>query len=420
VADGRELYAVDPDHTWELKPDEAIIMMHELAPDRINDFNGKYFVTGGNVRKVNDQFAFWPTREPNQIAGTLTWSPLGEIFIVDHKDTAVLHVENSIYKTAIPISQILKDGIYSEVHGRGVTLTVRDFHGIAEMPLPLNTIKSTFETTVHPVRTETALQMRVITKSGKIYRSWPILMQPKSAEKVTLPVYSETQNKAVEVNVDQSRISQIDVNPSKTAGAEIQSSTDPYFDGLIGGIPFWSYIARGASAYPADATQTAPTRVTEDGNDCWSFDGKGNFLYFPPETLPRGAFTISFTFKPLSAKRQTLLINRGYRPGAFVLTLDNGQLSGSYTDQLRREEPYYRTVSLNPGLSVPIGQWSTVKIEYNLKDIIFSVNGKSAKPIPLAAKGIIYTPLLFGGYGNGKSDGYFDGFLRDLKISHNG
>jgi hypothetical protein len=420
VADGRELYAVDPDHTWELKPDEAIIMMHELAPDRINNFNGKYFVTGGNVRKVNDQFAFWAAREPNQIAGTLTWSPLGEIFIVDHKDTAVLHVENSIYKTAIPISQILKYGIYSEVHGRGITLTVRDFHGVAEMPLPLNTAKSTFETKVHPVRTETALQMRVITKSGKIYRSWPILVQPKSTGKVSLPVYSETQNKAVDVKVDQSRIPQIDVNPSKTVGAEIQSSTDPYFDGLVGGIPFWSYIARGASAYPAEVMQTAPTRVTENGNDCWSFDGKGNYLYFPPETLPRGAFTISFTFKPLSPKRQTLLINRGYGKGALILTLDNGQLSGSYTDQLRREEPYYRSISLNPQIPVPIGQWSTVKIEYNLKAITFSVNGKSSKPIPLATKGIIYTPLLFGGYGNGKSDGYFDGFLQDLKISHIG
>src|SRR5690606_38460179 len=112
--------------------------------------------TGGTVRKVNYQFAFWAARQPNQIASVLTKSPLGEIFIVDHKDTAVLHVENSIYRTAIPISQILKDGIYSEVHGKGVTLTVRDFHGVAEMPLPLNSTKSTLETAVHPDRAETA------------------------------------------------------------------------------------------------------------------------------------------------------------------------------------------------------------------------------------------------------------------------
>lgn len=418
VADGRELYAVDPADTWKLKPDEALIMMHELAPGTIKDYNGKYFVAGGNIRQVNDQFAFWAARKPNQIASVLTYSPLGEIFIVDHKDTAVLHVENSIYKTAIPISQILKDGIYSEVHGQGITLTARDFHGVPEMPLPLNTTKSTFETTVNPVREETALQMRVITKSGKIYRSWPILVAPESEGKVLLPVYSQTTKTAVNVKVDQSRIPQIDVAPTKTVGAEIQSSTDPYFDGLVGGVPFWTYIARSGSAYPEDATQTAPKRVTEDGNDCWSFDGKGNFLYFPPETLPRGAFTISFTFKPISTKRQTLLINRGYGTGAFQLTLDNGQLSGSYTDQLRREEPYYRSVALNPEISVPFGEWSTVTIEYNLKDITFSVNGKSAKPIPLATKGIIYTPLLFGGYGNGKYDGYFEGYLKDLKIRH--
>jgi len=420
VADGRELYDVDPAHTWELKPDEALIMMHELAPDRINNYDGKYFVTGGTIRQVNYQFASWAAHKPNQIAPTLTWSPLGEIFIVDHKDTAVIHVENSIYKTAIPVSQILKDGIYSEVHGRGVTLTLRDFHGVPEMPLPLDTTKSTFQTTVHPMRAETALQMRVITKSGKIYRSWPIMAQPQSTGKVNLPIYSESKKAAVTVQVDASRIPQIDIKPAQTTGAQINSSNNRYFDGLVGGIPFWSYIARGASAYPAAATETAPKRVTEDGNDCWQFDGKGNFLYLPPETLPRGAFTLSFTFKPLSTKRQTLLINHGHSRGAFILTLDNGKLVGSYTDQLRRKEPYYRVINLNPEISVPIGEWSTVKIEYSLKDITFSVNGKSSKPIPLATKGIIYTPLIFGGYGNGKHDGYFDGFLQDLNISHNG
>lgn len=393
-------------------------MMHELSPDPIKDFNGKYFVTGGTVRKVNYQFAFWAARQPNQIASVLTKSPLGEIFIVDHKDTAVLHVENSIYRTAIPISQILKDGIYSEVHGKGVTLTVRDFHGVAEMPLPLNSTKSTFETAVHPDRAETALQMRVITKSGKIYRSWPILIAPKSEGKVLLPVYSQTTKKAVNVPVDKSRIPQIDVTPAKTNGAEIQSSTDPYFDGLVGGVPFWTYIASGANAYPTDGTQTAPTRVTEDGNDCWKFDGKGNYLYFPPETLPRGAFTVSFKIKPTSSKRQTLLINRGYGRGAFILTLDNGKLTGSYTDQLRRIEPYYRVIDLDPGISVPLNQWSTVEIIYDLKQMIFKVNGKTGKPIPLATKGIIYTPLLFGGYGNGKYDGYFEGFLKEIKIRH--
>jgi len=418
VADGRELYAVDPAKTWELKPDEALLMMHELSPDRINNFDGKYFVTGGNIRKVNYQFAFWAARKPDQIASVLTRSPLGEIFIVDHKDTSVLHVENSIYKTAIPISKILKDGIYSEVHGKGVTLTVRDFHGLPEMPLPLNATKSTFETTVQPVRPETALQMRVITKSGKIYRSWPILVAPQSEGKVLLPVYSQTTKKAVNVQVDKSRIPQIDVTPAQMNGAEIQSSFDPYFDGLAGGVPFWTYIASGPSAYPAGATQTAPVRVTEDGNDCWKFDGKGNYLYFPPETLPRGAFTLSFTIKPTSAKRQLLFVNRGHSRGAFSLMLDNGRLSATYTDQLRRKEPYFREFDLNPEISLPLNQWSTVEITYDLKQMIFNVNGKAGKSIPLAAKGISYAPLLFGGWGNGKGDGYFEGYLKEIKIRH--
>lgn len=418
VADGRELYAVDPAKTWELKPDEALIMLYELSPDRINNFNGKYFVTGGNIRKVNYQFAFWAARQPNQTASVLTKSPLGEIFIVDHKDTAVLHVENSIYKTAIPISKIVKDGIYSEVHGKGITMNVRSFHGLPEMPLPLNTAKSTFATSVQPMRNETALQMRVITKSGKIYRSWPILVAPKSEGKVLLPVYSQTTKTAVNVQVDKSRIPQIDVSPSRVNGAQIQSSTDPYFNGSIGGVPFWTYIANGANAYPADASQTAPTRVTEDGNNCWKFDGKGNYLYFPPETLPRGAFHLSFTFKPTSNKRQTLLLNRGRSRGALHLILDNGKLSATYTYELGRQEPYWRAIDLNPDISVPLNQWSTVEITYDLTQIIFTVNGKSSKAIPLAKEGINYAPLLFGGWGNGKGNGYFEGYLKELKIRH--
>jgi len=312
----------------------------------------------------------------------------------------------------------LKDDVYSEVHGRGITLTLRAFRGVPEMPLPLLRKEAAFETTIKPIRPGTALQMRVITESGKIYRSWPVLLQPQPSGKVELPIYSEEKREAVTVEVDGSRIPQIIASPARTVGASIHSSKDRYFYGLTGGIPFWSYLVRKKGSYPTEALQTAPTRVTEDGIDSWYFDGKGNYLYFPAETLPRGAFTLSFQFKPLSAKRQILLANRGHFVGAFTLGMDDGKLNGYYIEGLRRQEPYYPRTNFNPEISVPIGQWSKVEITYDLKQMVFKVNGKITKSIPFSTKGRIATPLVFGGYGDGQHDGYFEGYLQELRIEH--
>ncbi len=418
VADGLEVFALDPEKTYDLKPDEALILMHEVAPARHGDFNGKYFVTGGTVRKVVDQFGFWRARQPGEVSVNLTWSPLGQIFVVTNKDTAVIHAENNLYKTAVPVSRILKDKVYSEVHGRGATVTMRAFEGVPETPRPLLSKDASFQTTIDPIRPGAALQMRVITESGKIYRSWPVVSPVAPTGKVALPVYSDTKHEAVTVQVDSSRLPQITATPAQTSGASIQASTDPYFTGMTGGIPFWSYIGRKNGSYPATATQTAPTRVTEDGIYSWRFDGQGNFLYFPAETLPRGAFTLSFKFKPLSNKRQILLANRNHLTGAFTLEMENGKLSGYYIPGLARQEPYYPKTLLQPDIAVPLEQWSQVEIAYDLKQIVFKVNGKAAKAIPLTLRGRISTPLVFGGYGDGKQDGFFDGYLQELKIVH--
>jgi len=418
VADGLEVFALDPQGTYTLKPDEALILMHEVAPERHGDFNGKYFVTGGTVRKVVDQFGFWRARQPGDVAANLTWSPLGQIFVVTNKDTAVIHAENKLYKAAVPVARLLKDKVYSEVHGKGATLTLRAFEGVPETPFPLLRKDASFQATIDPIRPGAALQMRVITESGKIYRSWPIVSPVASTGKVALPVYSDTKHETVTVQVDGSRLPRIAATPAQTSGASIQASTDPYFTGMTGGIPFWSYIVRKNGSYPASATQTAPTRITEDSIDSWRFDGKGNFLYFPAETLPRGAFTLSFKFKPLSGKRQVLLANRNHLIGAFTLEMENGKLIGYYTTGLARQEPYYPKTLLQPDISVPLGQWSQVEIVYDLKQIVFKVNGKAAKAIPLSIQGRISTPLVFGGYGDGKQDGFFDGYLQELKIVH--
>lgn len=447
VGDGLELFAVDPQKTYELGPDEALILMQETSPDNLGDFNGRYEVRGGHIRQMNSQYAYWAARTPGQTAPRLTCSPLGQIMVINQKGSAVIHVENDLFKTTIPVATVLKEGSYSEVHGRGATLTLQAFHGVPEMPLPLQSKEVSFRADIKSIRPETAFQMRVITESGKIYRSWPILpgespkksteasmlgrlqsrmaewfgtpsrlKSPKNPEGyVALPVYSETKREPVTVQVAPSRIPSLHATPARTSGAEIHTSSDPYFNGLAGGVPPWSYVIQKTGSYPKDALQSAPTRVMEDGFDCWSFDGKGNFLYFPPETLPRGAFSISFTFKPLSRAPQVLLANNGYVNGAFRLNIVDGVVSGTYTDLLRRKEPYLRTMPLEPEIVVPIGQWSTVEVSYDLKQIIFKVNGKAGKPIPLSTKGLIYSPLLFGGYG---PNGFFHGFLKDLNIRH--
>jgi len=125
----------------------------------------------------------------------------------------------------------------------------------------------------------------------------------------------------------------------------------------LGSINYYDDCFRKTSTYPKNALKTTPEWATEDGVRCLKFDGVGNFVTFPREVLPRGAFTLRFRIKALSPKRQTLLTVRARDEGCLQITIDNGRLRGKYNAEIKKGDPqeWSRQYHLDPNVSVQLG-----------------------------------------------------------------
>lgn len=429
VQDSRELYAVDPMRELTPQGDEALIMLQWQAMRKLKDFAGTIEVHGGTLRKFEDWTRPEYKRESYRLAledgkpvisfvtddGVNSTNARGGFFLIGHPEEAVISIRTKLFNTDFAVKDILASGKVARVFPNGLTIEAQKLEMLPQVPYPILENEASFSATVRPWRKDTPLQMRVVTESGKIYRSAPIMPFEHSAEMVSLPVWSESDQEIKEVTVSSSRVPSIGAIMDKAHEAALHTDDISYFQGLIGGLPFdmaafaHRYLA---TAYPSTATDTAPKWAVEDGALTLQFDGKGNFLYFPEETLPRGSFALEFEIKPGSDAPQLLCTSRGYRRGALTLTLANGELQGEWLDRSSKLTPF------QTGLHLPKNEWSHVKVQYDLDALRFTVNGKSASvPRPDGAEQAI-VPFIFGGYGNGQDLRYFAGFLRALRIRH--
>jgi len=424
IQDECELYAVDPRDEFALRPGEALIKLQWQSMRNL-PMTGRIFITGGSLRHFRSLNA--PLYKPEAyLLGTQDDSqtieftsdltklncskPRGGYMLVTNAQDAVFHMHTSHGNVDVPMRQLLASGVRAQTFSHGLTIELRHFRALPELPYPILKNEASFDTVVHPSRPYAPLQMRVVTESGRIYRSEPLVMQRPDGESIALPLYSEARGEVMLVDVVADRIVNLNYDLSDAHGSSIHAPGQPDFHGLAGGVPMYSAAfapSKMAREYPADAAHTKPTWTTEDGRPCRRFDGKSNFILFPPETLPRGAFTMSFTIKPTSDQTQMLCTTRGYHQGCFQLLLIDGKLEGSYIDHAWQVTP------LKTGLEVPVGSWSDVTVSYDLRQFVFEVNGKRAV-VPCAGRGGTYQPLIFGG--RGKT--FFEGYLRSLHITH--
>lgn len=434
VQDSRELYAIDPKNELTPGPGEALVMLQWQAMRNPKHFSGTIEVKQGELRRFVDwtrpdykpasyRLAAMPDAKGRQsIAfatdqGVNSTNARGGFFLISNPEEALLSLKTNAFTVDFPVKEILASGKIAKVFSGGLTLEAQRLEMLPQVPFPLLKKEATFTTTLQPWRKDTPLQMRVVTVSGKIYRSRPILPYPESKDEQCLPIWSESRNEPVRVSVSASRIPDIIAEMTPRHGASVHTSDSHYFYGLAGGLPFdMAAFAkrRLADSYPSGSNHTAPDWVQEDGVSCLKFNGIGNFLYFPEETLPRGSFTLEFEIKPTNTKPQILCTSRGYHRGALTLTLINGVLNGQWIDRKNKITP------IQTGLALPKGEWSRVSLVYDLNQLRITVNGESVStPTPDGATQVI-TPFIFGGYGNGKDFAYYSGFLKSIRFRHTG
>ena len=255
--------------------------------------------------------------------------------------------------------------------------------------------KAAFECSFRMKNSFPVYSMRIITASGKIFRSPPQLPERyKRQKQVSFEVFSDSRDKAVKVKLPKKAIVDLKYDFSGKYGKIVPAVGKPEWNGVMHG---------------------SPDRERVKSNWALEFDGKNDYIAFPRETLSTRGFTVVFDVKPANGNNMVLLRTFYRRTSFFSLIIFKGKLFGAY---LGKKGALY----FNTGAAVPMDKWSRIGVKFEPGKIIFSVNGK-AKDYKVSSRPAFYGPLFFGGpvkpgTGVPARTGYFKGILKDLHIKH--
>lgn len=428
LRNGTEVYAVD--RLDEFKRDNYVTLQIDTISWRGQDFHGTLRLRGASdlyARPVaTDNFAdsnatdtgsFVVEGDTVRFDGVITRAGRGFFLSLPREDvaTTTLELRSNLGDLTLPLAEL--QTAYAKAFPNQVMITVDIPTRLADLPVPVDAVSTAFsyELTADP---EPAIfHLRAVSQAGRIYRSRPVLVGDATAPPRPLPVYVDRQAAPTTVTVAADRILDLDYSFTPRHGDLLATPAGRRWWGeLGGGLEYGAPFNRNAN-YPRSATDSSPEWVQEDDRWCLQFDGKGHYVNFPHETLPRGAFSLTMEIKPEADHPQVLLRSHGIRVGAILLKLVDGELRGTYVDtKLGRHE-------LTPGLSVPTAQWSTIRVSYDLQHLRFQVNEDAAEPIPLSVTTHTYTPCVFGGhtkpgFGVDPGDGFFRGKLRRFHLVH--
>ncbi|NUP99277.1 MAG: hypothetical protein HUU35_05415, partial [Armatimonadetes bacterium] len=428
LENGDEVYGVDvsneyPDRRDTLLLDVTMRAMREHRPFQgklsiegatatiHTPTDGRYYFNRGNALEINFWLNVWPRGGLLSLPRTAA-------------EGATLVLDFNLFKHRIPVAKVLPHGVYSETLPDGITITLEDYRRLPDVTPHVGRPEASFDFRLTPRQADSVLWMRAITQSGRLYRSAPLRLAPSvSGRAVSLDVFSETAGRPTKVQVEEASIPSLEYRLEPANGSLFITASGRTFWGHLGGReidatgvgggeaggmgdPF-----RSGEAYPKEARHTAPRYVVENGRPCLEFDGLGNYVVFPREVTPRrGAWTLDLEILPTSPKKQVLFCHHGHYRGSVCIYLENGEIHSDYTDHM------LTTTVQRPGLKLPLGEWSQVRVSYNLATITYTVNGRQSEPLPAPGPGLYLGSSVFGGLGSGGE--YFQGRLRALRMVH--
>ncbi len=291
------------------------------------------------------------------------------------------------------------------------------FNKLPDLPYPINKNKVEFECGMQIDRPFPVYALRIVTDTGNIFRSNPFMPKQYSrAAKVALRVYSEMEKKAVTVQIPKAAILDLKYNFDPKYGDMILAEGAPEWSGELGGGLLYGQPFYRGSGYPPKVNNGAPRRFKTKDTWALKFDGVGNYISFPPETLPRSSFTLDFDIRPTRGNDMVLFRTFSQHTKFFSLIIKKGQLYAAYIPKSGTTQ-YFETK-----LSVPYDSWAHIQVKNDIDKIVFSVNDKYAS-FPINGRPLYFGALAFAGpvkpgIGVPKGTGFFKGLLRNLRIVH--
>lgn len=449
ISDGTELYGFDKDNRFGFDDPDNILFRVSIG-SLFRPFRGGYEKITGTFTVNGSSFELLPDKRDNQKpADTRTFKPSGKDSITAEIGTsllgfvtkgffirvpktslnrAVLDIRLSFLTNTISLSYIAEKGIFAEVFDGGVVFVIERYTKLPLHPFHTGKKEINFSAAVYPEQINFPLHLRVITTTGKIYRSPPVMpLAVRSDKTMQIPVYCDVTGKTVRAAAPLHTVREIVYDFTTNYGAILYTKAGRGFYGMLGAGPplaigklgagqetggniFKSYSER--NFYPKNNFHTAPKWKLHDKRHVIDFDGQGNLLSLPSELLPRGAFSLEFEIMPLENKACTLFIHHGHYTGFFQLQLDNdNKVCGNFINWDLGKE------SFTTDLAITKDEWSIVRVQYDLERITITVNGKDETFVPEIKKPFFYPmPCAFGGFGSGNE--YFKGMLRALSVYH--
>ncbi|MCM8818114.1 MAG: LamG domain-containing protein [Candidatus Omnitrophica bacterium] len=444
LEDDSVVYAVDDkDEYFRNNPDYALFRIEYRSlfyGDKTKYLDGKIrIVDGKNIKWFKQEEGDGFVEAKDEITSENVFklnTPVSShtraiFFAIPEKtfDSCILDFDFNLLKTQIPLKKIIEKEIYS-IELNGIILTVSKYYKQPDIPYHLDRNSCWFVAKIKPEIPTSIIHTRIITKSGKTFRSLPLIVPIKNTEIAKLRIYSDFYEKPIDIDIEKFRVPELNYEFSDQRGTIFYT---PY------GRPFWAQLggfidsstgigATGGHAeslyahlngqnYPEKFKTYSPNWEIKDGRKVLYFDGYGNFITLPRETIPRhSSFKISFEIMPVHSKDQYLLVVGRYKE--FSIYIEDGKLKGRF---IAKGTIY----DFDTNLEIPPGKWSKIEIKYDFEKMEFDVNGRK---FVKECKGVLRDmgAVGFGGFGKTEIDDkyggnkwWFEGYLRSLKIIHN-
>lgn len=319
----------------------------------------------------------------------------------------------------IPVNIVEKNGIYAVVLNPKTSLRAEALKvmNLPDLPPQLNVNNVKWHGTVEVETPWPVFTVRAIGKSGRIYRSRPVVPEKLPADNpVSVGYFNETTKKPEKTIIPKALLPDIHYLFDPASGAVLRSDSGRYFDGKLGG----GFHYMEAFSHPLTkvaAGSRAPQWVRDGKSWILRFDGVNDYINFTRETFPQGAFTLRMEIRPeFSGKTMVLFRHFNYFLGSLSLFIRSGKLYAVWG------EKNLKSYKFATGLAVTNGAWNDIEVKYDFRQLTFTVNGKS-ESFPFSGRAFAFKSAVFGGhdkveYAPDEPLVFFKGDLRNLAISH--
>jgi hypothetical protein len=435
LSDDDVVYSYAADDAWRENKDQIIVRMSWKAfggrgtglrfngTIALQNAKGRWAVPGDEDMDSGPESVKDQTITFKNAVASVWWSRTMVAIPRSQIEQGVFAVDlPGIFKGSVRVKDLMAGTVYGIPGPKGFNLVLSRYVSQDQMPVNVNGTQVSFDVPVMPDFRWSVLHVQAIGKSGHEYRGRPVALEGKDEGTKRVTVYSDSANKAVEVEVRAGRVPDIQYEFNPSHGSALVCDAGRGFWGILGGY-FAQVTGRGGGAagdstpfikgsdHPADAPKTAPDWVKlEDGSYALQFDGKGTYVSLPQSVIPRRAgFTIDMDIRPeVKEGRQVIIAKRSYYPGSLTVYMDGGVLKADYAGELGSRS------KMDSGLSLPIGQWSHLTIRSNQKELVMLVNGKAGKTLAAAGPGTYDTAAVVGGFGKD----WFKGRIKSLRVRH--